>query len=140
MLLSDRKRGYNCPICRGLKVVGSTSLEYTNPELLKQWDYTRNKIKPSEISVNSNVKVWWKCDKANDHVWMISPNSRYTQKSECPYCKSRKVTKSNCLATTHPKIAKQWHPEKNGDLTPNLIGAFYSKRVWWKCDKGDDHE
>ena len=86
MLLSDRKRGYNCPICRGLKVVGSTSLEYTNPELLKQWDYARNKIKPSEITVNSNKKVWWKCDKANDHVWMISPNSRYTQKSGCPYC------------------------------------------------------
>ena len=140
MLLSDRKRGYNCPVCRGLKVVKSTSLEQTNPELLKEWNYDKNNIKPSEITVNSNKKVWWKCSKAIDHVWSVDPNSRHTQKSGCPYCKSRKVTASNSLTTTHPKVAKQWHPTKNGILTPNNVGAFYSKRVWWKCDKGADHE
>ncbi len=43
MALSDRKRGYNCPICRGLKVVDLIHLKTQTPELLKQWDYPRNK-------------------------------------------------------------------------------------------------
>jgi|TARA_B110000091_G_C13644288_1_gene402586 hypothetical protein len=25
------------------------------------------------------------------------------------------------LAETHPEVAKQWHPTKNGDLTPNDV-------------------
>ena len=44
------------------------------------------------------------------------------------------------LAETHPEVAKQWHPTKNGDLTPNDITKGSIKKVWWKCDKGDDHE
>ena len=44
------------------------------------------------------------------------------------------------LAETHPEVAKQWHPTKNSELTPFDIGAGSNKKVWWKCDKGDDHE
>ena len=117
------------------------SLAETHPELAMEWHPTLNgDLKPSDLAAGSNKKVWWKCDKAIDHVWSVDPNSRHTQKSGCPYCKSRKVTDSNSLTTTHPKVAKQWHPTKNGILTPNNVGAFYSKRVWWKCDKGADHE
>ena len=25
------------------------------------------------------------------------------------------------LAETHPEVAKQWHPTKNGDLIPNNV-------------------
>ena len=44
------------------------------------------------------------------------------------------------LAETHPEVAKQWHPTKNEDLTPFNVTSGSSKKVWWKCDKGDDHE
>ena len=44
------------------------------------------------------------------------------------------------LAETHPEIAKQWHPTKNGDLSPCQFTHGTHKKVWWKCDKGDDHE
>ena len=50
----------------------------------------------------------------------------------------RKDKKS--LAETHPEVAKQWHPTKNGKLTTNDVHFGSSKKVWWKCDKGDDHE
>ena len=33
----------------------------------------------------------------------------------------RKDKKS--LAETHPEVAKQWHPTKNGDLTPHNIDS-----------------
>ena len=44
------------------------------------------------------------------------------------------------LLITHPKIARQWHPTKNGDLTPDQVVAGSAKKVWWKCLKGPDHE
>ena len=53
---------------------------------------------------------------------------------------ARKPPKGKSLAEVNPELAKQWHPTKNGDLTPNDVKAGSSKKVWWKCDKGDDHE
>jgi hypothetical protein len=50
------------------------------------------------------------------------------------------VARSNCLATFHPEIAAQWHPVKNGNLTPYDVTAGSKKSVWWKCPKADDHE
>ena len=46
----------------------------------------------------------------------------------------RKDKKS--LAETHPEIAKQWHPTKNGSLTPFDLSIGSGKLVWWKCAKG----
>ena len=48
--------------------------------------------------------------------------------------------KSKSLAETHPEVAKQWHPTKNGDLSPKDFTHGTHKKVWWKCDKGEDHE
>ena len=48
--------------------------------------------------------------------------------------------KSNCLATLNPTLANEWHPTKNGELTPNKVTPSSGKKVWWKCPKGNDHE
>lgn len=42
---------------------------------------------------------------------------------------------NNDLASVNPKLAAEWHPSKNEDLTPQDITAFSSKKVWWlgKC-------
>jgi hypothetical protein len=50
------------------------------------------------------------------------------------------VVQSNCLATTHPDVATEWHPTKNGDLTPDKVTAGSDRLVWWKCTKGPEHE
>ena len=44
------------------------------------------------------------------------------------------------LAETHSDIAAEWHPTKNGDLTPADLTAGTHKKVWWICPKGPDHE
>jgi hypothetical protein len=43
------------------------------------------------------------------------------------------------LSRTHPEIAAEWHPTKNGDLTPNDVTPGCNKKVWWECSKGVDH-
>jgi len=44
------------------------------------------------------------------------------------------------LNESHPRIVDQWHPTKNGSLTPNDVSKGMRKKVWWKCPKADDHE
>ena len=41
-------------------------------------------LTPFDVSIGSNKKVWWKCDKGDDHVWKVSGNSR--NNSGCPFC------------------------------------------------------
>lgn len=39
------------------------------------------------------------------------------------------------LRETHPELVKEWHPTKNGDLTPEDVTKGMMKKVWWlgKC-------
>ena len=41
----------------------------------------------------------------------------------------------NDLATVMPNLAKEWHPIKNGELTPQNVTAGSNKKVWWLCEK-----
>lgn len=50
------------------------------------------------------------------------------------------IQKPNTLATRYPEIAKEWHPTKNGDLTPDRISCGTSKKVWWLCSQGHEWE
>ncbi len=54
----------------------------------------------------------------------------------CAICSNYKVVKSNSLATLNPELASEWHPTKNGDLTPEKVMPGSGKNVWWKCNKG----
>jgi len=40
------------------------------------------------------------------------------------------------LASKFPKIAKEWHPTKNKDLTPNEVAPYSSKKAHWVCERG----
>ena len=53
---------------------------------------------------------------------------------------ARKPPKGKSLAEVKPELAKQWHPSKNGNLYPKDVFAVSGIKVWWKCDKYDDHE
>ncbi len=60
----------------------------------------------------------------------------------CPYCSvpAKKVGLSNCLATKNPELAKEWHPTKNGDLTPYNVLPGSGEYVWWQCKENPKHE
>lgn len=46
---------------------------------------------------------------------------------------------TNCLATKFPEVAKQWHPTKNGTLTPFDVLSKTGKKFWWICDKNHEY-
>jgi len=138
--IGDRVQGDGCPICSGRKIVLSNCLTTLNPELASQWHPSKNDpLTPFDVGQSVGKKVWWKCPEGDDHEWIASINNRAGGR-DCPICSGKKVVPSNCMATTHPEIVKQWHPTKNGNTTPQTVVAGSNKKVWWKCDKGDDHE
>ncbi|MFF2531517.1 zinc-ribbon domain-containing protein [Brevibacillus sp. NPDC058079] len=124
-----------CPYCTGKKVCEDNSLLILRPDIAKEWDNSKNVgIMPNMVTCGSNKKVWWICpDKQHSYSAVIS--SRISQNSRCPYCTRRVVCEDNSLATTHPKIAKEWHPTKNGELTSQDVLSGTAKKVWWVCPK-----
>lgn len=138
--LKDRYNGRGCAICAGKKVVKSNCLETLNPELVKQWHPAKNgDLTPRDVTVSSHKKVWWKCPEGEDHQWETKISDRKRGEG-CPVCTNHKVVISNCLATINPKLANEWHPTKNIDITPYKITPGSHKKIWWKCPKGEDHE
>lgn len=51
-----------------------------------------------------------------------------------------KMAKTQTLNETHPKLARQWHPAKNGDLKPSDVTKGSRGKVWWQCEKYSNHE
>jgi Probable Zinc-ribbon domain len=45
------------------------------------------------------------------------------------------LTDKNRLSRTHPHVADEWHPTKNGNLTPNDVSFGSGRSVWWQCKK-----
>ncbi len=134
-----RVNGIGCPICSNRKIVISNCLATLKPKLAKDWHPTKNGVlTTNDVGIGTAKKVWWKCDKGDDHEWKASVVKRSNGKG-CPICSGHKLAKSTSFATLKPSIAKQWHPTKNGDLTPFDVSKGTHKKVWWKCDKGDDH-
>ena len=114
------------------------SLSIENPELAKEWHPTKNgKLTPNDVTPGSGRKVWWICNKG--HEWMALIGDR-SNGNNCPYCSGHRVCKDNCLATLNPKLSQEWHPTKNGKLTPNDVMAGSIKKVWWICNKGHEWE
>jgi hypothetical protein len=37
------------------------------------------------------------------------------------------------------RLAAEWHPTKNGALTPRDVAADGFRKVWWRCPAGFDH-
>ena len=143
---NNRTRGRGCPDCgKALRsntrlknrILKDGSLAERNPDLSRQWNFLKNDgLTPYDVSLGSGKKVWWICDKG--HEWEATINSR-NQDSNCPICSGHKILVGyNDLATVNPKLAKQWHPTKNGLLLPTDVTAGTNKKVWWIGECGHE--
>ena len=137
-MIRDRNRGSGCPYCAGKSVSHDTCLKTINPKLSNQWHPTINgTLTPLDVTPGSNMKVWWICE--HGHEWRTAIAHR-NKGSGCPYCAGQKVCNNNCLFTINPELSKQWHPTKNGNLTPVDVVAGSRKKAWWICKRGHEWE
>lgn len=114
------------------------SLAEVNPLLAGEWSPRNGDLTPGDVTVKSSKKVWWlgECG----HEWEAAVYNR-SNGAGCPFCVGRLVLSGfNDLATTNPDLAREWHPEKNGDLTPADVVAGSAVKVWWQCGEGHEWE
>ena len=130
-----------CPYCTGQKVlVGFNDLASQFPRIAAEWHPTLNcDLKPTDVTSGTDKKVWWICDKG--HAYQARIHHRTSRNHGCPYCSNHQLLRGyNDLETHYPNIAKEWHPTKNGCLTPKDIMFGSQKKVWWQCKHGHDFE
>lgn len=48
--------------------------------------------------------------------------------------------KNNSLQSLYPEIAKEWHPTKNGKITPEYVNAHTHRKFWWLCPLGHEYD
>lgn len=118
-----------------------------NTQLMAEWDWDKNNalgFDPSKITPGSEKKAWWKCEKG--HEWQAKIYNR-TKGSGCPQCQRLKfgsahvqvlVNKRGSLLTTNPTLASQWHPTKNGSLSPQDVTENSTRKIWWICNNGHE--
>ncbi len=139
---SDRIRHRSvCPFCAGQRASAANSLALHRPDLAAQWHPSRNgRLTPHDLLPGSARRVWWSCPRGTDHEWLAAARDRIRQGTGCPFCAGQRASAANCLAALAPEIAREWHPTRNAPLTPADIGPKSGRAIWWKCDKGPDHE
>lgn len=134
--INKRLIGRNCPDCAG-RNIKTNNLLIKNPGLLSEWDYTRNKINPSEVTPSSHTKVWWICK--NNHSWESNIHNRNIGKCGCPYCNNKLSDSNNNLLLSDFEKCKDWNYNRNikkpEDYLPNS-----NKKVWWICENGHEWE
>jgi len=130
-------RSSGCPYCAGKRLAPGRDLQTLYPDIARQWHPVKNGVfTPEQVQPGSHKPVWWRCDQG--HEWKAPVKSR-SEGSGCPICSNRVVIPGvNDLATTAPELSKQWHPNKNGDLTPAQVLSGSSRKVWWRCTQGHE--
>lgn len=112
-----------------------TALLKVRPELWNEWYFEKNDelgLDIYEMTKGKHNKVWWVCPDCGS-PYDMPINSRTGQNQKCSFCRGLRINESNSLVYVRPNLAKQWHPKKNGDLTPYDVSYRYTKKAWFIC-------
>tara|TARA_B100001250_G_C19752946_1_gene768677 strand:+ start:62 stop:1480 length:1419 start_codon:yes stop_codon:yes gene_type:complete len=137
------KNKTGCPFCKNMRVSITNRFDLNQKEMMKEWNYEKNTILPSEITIGTNKKVWWKC--TIGHEWEAKVASRVQAGYGCGACGNEQSGKKKYIkgdwVESNSELLNQWNYEKNDILgKPSDFSSGSTKKVWWKCHKGPDHE
>lgn len=132
--------GTGCPFCANLKVARSNCLAKVRPDIAKELHPTKNgQITAKDVVPGSAKELWWKCKHNPRHIWQAPVYQRTrADGSGCPKCGTGvggKIKSGTVLAIAHPDVARDWHPTKNGNLTPEKVTAKSALKAWWRCSR-----
>jgi predicted nucleic acid-binding Zn-ribbon protein len=126
-----------------LNKIRARSLVTENPLLAQEFDQAKNGMGPEAVHPGSMSKSWWQCRMCG-HEWKSVVASRVAGRG-CPRCGvARRAAQravplpGNSFEDLHPDVAKEWHPTRNGTLTPSQVAAASNKVVWWQCPSGHE--
>ncbi len=136
-----------CPYCAGQRIIEGrndfkTWCEHNNPQMLSEWDYSKNTKRPEEIAKTYKEKMWWVCSKG--HSWEATVYNRVNG-TGCPICNTgnnvarNKISLAQWCLNNGSTLSDEWDYEKN-DYSPEDVSYGSHKKAWWKCSKGHSWE
>lgn len=149
-------RGSNCRRCskqrtaaksKGKPVLAKrieTSLGFRYPEVARFWHPAKNSLNPYQVGATSTLKFCWLCERGHESYLNVLSKVVGFQKlghfpcKECYLEDKRKPSPGKSLAERYPTVAAQWHPVRNGDLTPADVYAHANTHAWWLCPVGHE--
>ncbi|ULP49235.1 zinc-ribbon domain-containing protein [Mycolicibacter virginiensis] len=139
---SRTRGGHGCPACGRIAAGKAKSAPRPGESLAEklsgiaaEWHPTLNgELTPVDVGYASNKRVWWLCRTCHNE-WQVAISNRAAGAS-CKKCASRAMTvpkPGNSLADRNPSVAAEWHPTRNGDLTPADVAFSRKDKAWWLC-------
>jgi hypothetical protein len=110
------------------------------PELVAQLHPTKNEgLDVTSLTAGSNRIVWWLGEDCG-HEWSTRVFVR-VRGGGCTVCSGHTILAGfNDLATLKPDIVEQWHPTKNGELSPQQVSLYSNRKAWWQDEHGHEWE
>lgn len=136
-----RKKTDKCTMCTGYSLpIEEKNITVLYPELMKQWDYSKNTIDPKDLFPSSNEIVWWKCDNGHSYQDIVSKATSRKNHKWCPICYGTILIEGiNDLKTLYPEDIKQWDYKRNSD-NPSKTTKRSRKKYWWICENGHSYQ
>jgi DNA-directed RNA polymerase subunit RPC12/RpoP len=118
----------------------SYNLLACHPDVAEQWDYEANAPhRPEDFTPGSGKRFQWICTKNSDHRWIAAITTRVMGHG-CGVCAGKIPSKDNSIAGKYPDLVSEWHPIKNGSLTPDQVLCGSRKKRHWQCGLGHEWE
>ncbi|NSX37139.1 zinc-ribbon domain-containing protein [Pseudarthrobacter oxydans] len=130
----------SCPVCKAARSA-EWSKEYERwkvtpvadvPELLAAWIDEEDPSQVMVVGGSDYPLKRFKCPEG--HTCSLVPLT-FLQ-SGCPSCKAAQTRQAGrpTVADLLPEIASQWHPTRNGKLTPQTVVWDSKRPIWWVAD------
>ncbi|MGL6235593.1 MAG: zinc-ribbon domain-containing protein [Segniliparus sp.] len=117
------------------------SLADLYPELAAEWHPTLNSpLTPRDVKSMSNKRAHWRCGSCGETWETTVVNRTLSNGPGCRKCsmqkagRARRTPKSGeSIAELRPDLAAEWHPTRNGVLTPHDVRPGSELPIWWRC-------
>lgn len=143
MIRCVNSRFQGCPECLRLERESNLVVN-KGKDILKFWDYSKNKENPENLTLWSGGEYNFICEKGHSyssslgHVYRSITES-HGRVSGCPYCANKIITYENSFAGRFPEKVKYWDMEKNKGVKPEEVAFHTEVKYWFKCDEGHSY-
>lgn len=149
-VVSRSKRGAQCPICTGRKLVsGLNDLASQYPEVAAEWDAEANgDVTPGSVHSGSADEAHWVCSNNSEHRWSARISNRTHQGAGCRKCAAQssgekrrgQPTKRRAyvpspersFAALRPDLLSEW---ADPDHDPKTTAGKSNTNILWACPK-----